>query len=108
MARHDAYTIPITERISAVWPHAATPAGTTGISQRITPKIPIFSIMPDNNIVPCVGAVLYVSGCQVWKGNTGIFTAKAAKIAQKINPCSAADKLWPAAYNAFKSNECAP
>jgi hypothetical protein len=29
--------------------------------------------------VPAVGAVEYVSGCQVWKGNNGILIAKAKK-----------------------------
>jgi hypothetical protein len=40
-------------------------------------------MIPDSNIVPCAGATVYVSGCQVWKGKTGILMAKAKKKAAK-------------------------
>ena len=44
-------------------------------------------MIPANNIVPIVGAVVYVSGCQVWKGKIGILMAKAIKKHQNNQPC---------------------
>src|ERR1051326_273689 len=102
----DAYKIPMIERIIAAFPQCATPFGTSGSSQRINPYVPIFSMIPERSIVPCVGATTYVSGCHVWKGNTGILIAKAMNIAQKIQVCSEEERFFPASYKARISNEC--
>ena len=64
------------------------PFGNTGNNQRITANNPIFTMIPLSTIVTGVGDCSYVSGCQVWKGNTGILIAKATKNNQKSQDCS--------------------
>ena len=58
---------------------SAIASGAKGIIQRIIPNKAIFNIKPDNNIVPAIGATVYVVGCHVWNGNNGILIANAKK-----------------------------
>src|ERR1035437_9579833 len=85
--------MPMMESVIAVVPHCEQPNGSTGNNQRRTPKIPIFSMIDESIIVPCDGAVVYVSGCQVCKGKMGILMANARKINQNNIPCVSGARL---------------
>src|ERR1041385_4539542 len=89
-------------------PHFSTPKGAMGNSHFITPNVPIFAIIPESNIVPCVGAVTYVSGCHVWKGKIGILIANAIKISQKIILCCDAPKLFPELMRSCMAHDFVP
>src|ERR1700749_1828516 len=100
--------MPTTAKPIATPPHFSKAKGTTGNNHLIKPKVPIFSIIPDSNMVPCVGAVTYVSGCHVCKGKIGILIAKAIKIVQNTNVCCASVKLLPATYKSFIAHDFRP
>ncbi len=62
-------------------------------------------MMPESSMVAGTGDSVYVSGCQLWNGKTGIFTAKAAKMSQNNQPCSL--ELSLRLVKAASSDECA-
>src|SRR3989338_6294132 len=56
-------------------------------------------MIPDNNMVPAIGALEYVEGCQVWNGKIGTLIANARK-----NPPSNQTATSGASSTAFKSS----
>ncbi len=65
-------------------------SGNIGRLNRRKPYVPIFSSTLARITLPAVGASTWASGSQVWKGNIGTFTAKAAKKARKSQVCKLA------------------
>ena len=59
-----------------------------GNTKRRIPNRPIFNNTPARVIVPCNGAIAYVSGCQLWNGKMGSLMANARKSAQNNHTCA--------------------
>ena len=68
--------MPITARISRTGARSTAACGNIGIANRRKPYVPIFSSTPASTTEPAVGASVWASGSHVWKGTSGIFTAK--------------------------------
>src|SRR5690606_475755 len=104
----DAYTTPMIPRINAIPPYSCTASSVSGSNQRNSPNNPIFNMMPDSNMVPAAGAWVYVSGCQVCSGNSGILIAKAMKNAQNTQVCASelSDKVVSVCHDMSRAPVC--
>src|SRR3990167_172908 len=58
-------------------------SGSMGSENRTNPYVPIFSRTPARMTAPAVGASVWASGSQVWKGNIGTLMAKPKKNANQ-------------------------
>src|SRR5580704_14907731 len=66
--------------------HHPTGSGNSGIAMRRKPYAPALPITPANVTSIGVGAALYASGSQLWKGNSGVLIANAsAKTKNRAN-----------------------
>ena len=71
--------------------------------KRSNPYVPSFSITPARITEPAVGAWVWASGSQVWKGITGTFTAKAmAKAKNSQRPVAVGNDASSASVTRLK------
>ena len=65
----------------------------------INPNVPIFNMIPDNNMVPCVGAILHrYQVAKANNGKTGILIQILKKMHQNTTDCCCKFNDLPAWY----------
>src|SRR6266852_8164238 len=102
--------MPTTERkiIHQRTRESITTLGKNGSEKRTNPYVPIFSRTPARMTEPAVGASVWASGSQVWKGNMGTLMAKAKKKPQKSQTFKGSVKCCAAASRVGTSQVRAP
>src|SRR3989304_5616628 len=67
------------DRIMIIGTKCLVASGNIGRLNRMKPYVPIFRRTPARITLPAVGASVWASGSQVWKGNIGTLIAKLMK-----------------------------
>ncbi len=75
--------MPITARMAIAGAQLCASWGRIGSEIRMKPYDPSFSMIAASRTDPTVGAAVWASGSQVWRGHIGTFTAKPRNIAPK-------------------------
>lgn len=85
--------MPVTARAARYGAKVRIPSGAIGRTIRTNPYVPILSRTPARSTDPTVGAAVWASGSQLWKGHIGVLTARPIPIARTAVTCT--DVLSP-------------
>ena len=102
--------IPITASTAMAGAQSRAVSGRMGMAIRMKAYEPSFRRMAARSTDPTVGAAVWASGSQVWKGHIGTFTAKPKNIAPNTSQAKVPLKRCPRAISSgmSKVDSCPP